>query len=622
MKKVSFSQKLRYRFDNLMAKGTGALLGSLAIVTVLIILIVSSFVILTDAAPEASIIEIIWMSLNRTLDAGTLGGDTGTVTFLFAMFIMTLAGIFIISMLIGLINNAIESKLEALRKGRSIVLEENHTVILGWSESIFTIISELIEANSNKKKSCIVILGNKDKMEMDDEIKERIPNTRNTVIVTRQGNPIDIDDLEIANLNASQSIIILENNDSNVIKTILAITNNPNKRENPYNIVATLNEPKNMEVAQIAGQNQVEIICTETLIARIMAQTCRQPGLSTVYTELLDFGGDEIYFSDCAELCGKTFGEAIQMYETSTVLGICSGDKTMVNPPMNTLIQKGDQIIAISEDDDTILINPQPIAIDNHCIVNESQIPGTDLEKTLLLGWNQRAINIITELDNYVIKGSRLTLVSKNIDNEALEKISSQMTHQEIELIKESPEDRQVLDKLIEKKYDHVIILCDDLKDIQEADSSALITLLHLRDIAEKTGARFSVVSEIMDFRNKQLAEVTKVNDFIVSEKLVSLIMTQVSENPKLNAVLQDLFDADGSEIYVKPSKNYVSYGKPVNFYTVVESAKLKNEVAIGYILSSKEGDSSADYGICVNPKKSDRMTFSDKDSIIVIAEQ
>ncbi len=622
MKKVSFSQKLRYRFDNLMAKGTGALLGSLAIVTVLIILIVSSFVILTDAAPEASIIEIIWMSLNRTLDAGTLGGDTGTVTFLFAMFIMTLAGIFIISMLIGLINNAIESKLEALRKGRSIVLEENHTVILGWSESIFTIISELIEANSNKKKSCIVILGNKDKMEMDDEIKERIPNTRNTVIVTRQGNPIDIDDLEIANLNASQSIIILENNDSNVIKTILAITNNPNKRESPYNIVATLNEPKNIEVAQIAGQNQVEIICTETLIARIMAQTCRQPGLSTVYTELLDFGGDEIYFSDGSELYGKTFGEAIQMYETSTVLGICSGDKTMVNPPMNTLIQKGDQIIAISEDDDTILINPQPIAIDNHCIVNESQIPGTDLEKTLLLGWNQRAINIITELDNYVIKGSRLTLVSKNIDNEALEKIISQMTHQEIELIKESPEDRQVLDKLIEKKYDHVIILCDDLKDIQEADSSALITLLHLRDIAEKTGARFSVVSEIMDFRNKQLAEVTKVNDFIVSEKLVSLIMTQVSENPKLNAVLQDLFDADGSEIYVKPSKNYVSSGKPVNFYTVVESAKLKNEVAIGYILSSKEGDSSADYGICVNPKKSDRMTFSDKDSIIVIAEQ
>ncbi len=622
MKKVSFSQKLRYKFDNLMAKGTGALLGSLAIVTVLIILIVSSFVVLTNAAPEASIVEIIWMSLNRTLDAGTLGGDTGTVTFLFAMFIMTLAGIFIISLLIGLINNAIESKLEALRKGRSVVLEDNHTVILGWSESIFTIISELIEANSNKKKSCIVILGNKDKMEMDDEIKERIPDTRNTVIVTRQGNPIDIDDLEIANLNASHSIIILENNDSNVIKTILAITNNPNKREKPYNIVATLNEPKNMEVAQIAGQHQVEIVCTETLIARIMAQTCRQPGLSTVYTELLDFGGDEIYFSDCPELFGKTFGESLQMFDASAVLGVCSGGKTAVNPPMNTLIQKGDQIIAIAEDDDKVIVNANPIAINTDCLVNESSRSRADLEKTLLLGWNQTAINTIRELDNYVMKGSRLTLVSKNIDNEALEKIISQMSNQEIELVKESPENREVLDKLIEKNYDHVIILCDDHKDVQEADSSVLITLLHLRDISEKTGARFSVVSEIMDFRNKKLAEVTKVNDFIVSEKLVSLIMAQVSENPKLNAVLQDLFDADGSEIYIKPSKDYVLSGRPVNFYTVVEAARLKGEVAIGYILSSRQGDADASYGIRVNPKKSETITFSYEDCIIVIADQ
>lgn len=621
MKKVRFSQKLRYQFDNLMAKGTGALLGSLAIVTILIIMIVSAFVLLTKAAPDAGIIEIIWMSLNRTLDAGTLGGDTGSVTFLLSMFVMTLAGIFIISMLIGLINNAIEAKLDALRKGRSVVLEKDHTVILGWSESIFTIVQELIEANSNKKKSCIVILGNKDKVEMDDEIKERIKDTKSTVIVTRQGNPIDIDDLEIANLNASRSIIILENNDSNVIKTILAITNNPNKRKEPYNIVATLSDPKNLDVAQIAGQNQVEIICTETLIARIMAQTCRQPGLSTVYTELLDFGGDEIYFSDCPQVYGKTFGDAMLMFDKSTVMGICENGQTAVNPPMDTVIQKGDRIIAISEDDDTIVPNSETVSVNSECIIKEKASPEAGLEKTLLLGWNQTAINTILELDNYVKKGSLLTLVSKNIDEEAYQKITAQMTNQEIELVKESPEDRQVLDQLIKKHYDHVIILCDDHKDVQEADSSVLITLLHLRDISEKTGMKFSVVSEIMDFRNKKLAEVTKVNDFIVSEKLVSLIMSQVSENPKLNGVFQDLFDADGSEIYVKPSKLYVLSEKPVNFYAVSESARLKNEVALGYIIKSKQSDADSSYGIIVNPKKSDSITFTDQDSIIVIAE-
>lgn len=622
MKKTSLSQKFRYKFDNLMAKGTGALLGSLAFITILIVIIVSVVVTLTKASPGTGFIEILWMSLNRTLDAGTLGGDTGSVMFLLSMFVMTMAGIFIISMLIGLLNNGIEAKLESLRKGRSKVLEKDHTVILGWSEHIFTILQELIEANSNKKKSCIVIMGNKDKVEMDDEIKERVKLAKNTIIVTRQGNSIDVDDLEIVNLNESRSIIILDNNDSNVIKTILAITNNPEKRPEPYNIVATLKNPKNMNAAQIAGQNQVEIICTESLIARITAQTCRQPGLSSVYTELLDFGGDEIYITDCPQVYGKTFGEALMMFETSSVIGISKQDKTFVNPPMDTVIQKGDRIIAISADDDTVVPSSGMASINQKLMVTDSADTPKKEEKTLLLGWNEAADNIIKELDNYVCSGSVLTIVSPGIDEESYNKTVAGLANQQVELIRESTEDRDVLDQLIAKGYDHVIILCDDQKDLQEADSSTLITLLHLRDIAEKTGVKFSIVSEIMDFRNKKLAEVTKVNDFIVSEKLISLILSQVSENRQLNAVFEDLFDADGSEIYIKPAGEYVVTGEPVNLYTIVESARRKNEVVIGYVNAALQSSPQDSYGIFVNPNKSKNVSLTASDGIIVISEQ
>ncbi|MBI5829315.1 MAG: hypothetical protein HZB20_07185, partial [Chloroflexi bacterium] len=47
----------------------------------------------------------------------------------------------IISALIGIINNGIEDKLDELRKGRSNVIESGHTVILGWSPQVFSIIS-------------------------------------------------------------------------------------------------------------------------------------------------------------------------------------------------------------------------------------------------------------------------------------------------------------------------------------------------------------------------------------------------------------------------------------------------------------------------------------------------
>jgi hypothetical protein len=111
--------------------------------------------------------------------------------------------------LIGVLGSGIESKLEDLRKGRSMVIEKDHTLILGWSSKIFTIISELIVANENQKNPRIVILADIDKVEMEDEIRNKIENLRNTKIICRNGVPNDLTDLNIANPHAAKSIIVL-----------------------------------------------------------------------------------------------------------------------------------------------------------------------------------------------------------------------------------------------------------------------------------------------------------------------------------------------------------------------------------------------------------------------------
>ncbi len=78
----------------------------------------------------------------------------------------------------------------------------------------------------------------------------------------------------------------------------------------------------------------------------------------------------------------------------------------------------------------------------------------------------------------------------------------------------------------------------------------------------------------MLDVCNRELAKVTEADDFIVSDKLISLLMAQVSENKHLHAVFADLFDSDGSEIYLKPAQDYVALHQPLNFYTVVEAAR------------------------------------------------
>src|SRR5258706_1940376 len=218
--KPSFRQKFQYRFDNLMSRGTPAMVGMLFLLSFTVIVlaaaIISGFGITQiDQPGTLSFGEAFWESMMRTLDSGTMGGDTG-LGFRIIMLFVTLGGIFVVSTLIGVLSNGIEDVMDTLRKGRSRVLENNHTLILGWSPQVFTILNELMLANENQSNARIVVLADKDKVEMEDEIRERVEKHGRTRIICRYGSPIDLTDLEIANPHQAKSIIILppENNDS------------------------------------------------------------------------------------------------------------------------------------------------------------------------------------------------------------------------------------------------------------------------------------------------------------------------------------------------------------------------------------------------------------------------
>lgn len=634
MTQQKLKEILRYRFDNFMSRGTVALIGALGIISLCIILIAGILINLLGVTPEGSeklgFWEGLWQSLMRAMDAGTLGGDSGW-GFRFLMFVVTIGGIFIISGLIGVLTSGLENRLEELRKGRSKVIEKDHTVILGWSLQAFTIISELVTANENRHKPCIVILGDKDKIEMEDEIKDKIGDTKNTRIVCRSGSPLEPSDLEMVNIDAARSIIILspekENPDVDVIKTILAITNNPRRKSSPYYIVGEIQDPKNLEVAKMVGKDEAELLLVGDLISRVIAQTCRQSGLSIVYTELLDFGGDEIYFKEEPSLQGKTFGDILALYENSTVIGLKTKEHGVrLNPSMDTVLKPGDDVIAIAEDDDTLILSgkkdKKDIPVKETAVRLSSPQPQSP-EKTLILGWNRKLPAIIDELDGYVAPGSTTTVVAEFADGEnEIKRLCPALKNMSLSYRVEDTTNRRVLDSLEMEKYNYIILLCySDRYTPREADAKTLITLLHLRDIAEKHNCDFSIVSEMMDVRDRVLAEVSQADDFIVSTNLVSLMLTQISENKHLNAVFAELFDPEGSEIYMKYIEDYVQTGEPVNFYTVLEAARRKGETAIGYRLKQFASDAEKAYGVVVNPDKSREVVFSKEDRIIVLSE-
>ncbi len=624
-KKLSFFEKLRYYFENELSKGPTTLIKWLAIVSILVVFILG---ICVEIFGLNDFVEGSWQSLMAVIDPGYIGGAEHWGDRIILM-LATIVGIFIFSILIATISAAIDGIIENLRKGKSNVLESNHTLILGWSDKIFTIISELAIANENQHKPSIVILADRDKMEMDDEIKAKVDDFKNTRVVIRSGSPLDSSAVNVVNPNEARSIIVLSpedvtNADTHVIKSVLALTNGKNRKKEPYHIVAEIKDMVNLEAAELVGNNETIYVFSSDLISRITAQTCRQSGLSVVYSDLLQFDGDELYFSNEPKMYGKTFKEAIFAYETSSIIGIFTQhEKVLINPPMDTIIQQGDQLIALSEDDDTIVLTNKT----NHQI-QEEHIQHLDSdevkkEKTLVLGWNSRGNRILEELDHYVQAGSEVMILAEGDEiEEAFEPLSTTLKNNTLKWEKGSIIDRSLLDAIQPEKYDYIIVLSyTHDENIQESDARTLICLLHLRNISEKHNKDFSIVSEMLDIKNRELGIVAKADDFIVSDNLISLMLTQMSENKELKKVYDVLFESEGSEIYLKPVSRYVQPNVPINLYTLAESAAQLNEVFIGYRIVAQSQSQSKGFGVKMNPNKSEIVTFAEDDMILVLSE-
>lgn len=635
----TLNQRLRYAFDNTLSKGTPALIGWLAVastafvaLTALIVTLAPGTGPLGDGNPPTvdpqPFHTQMWDNLMRTLDSGTMGGDKGTPFYLFMMLLVTVGGVCIVGTLIGVISNGVGNQIDELRKGRSLVAETDHIVILGWSPQIFAVIGELILGNEHRKRNCITVLADRDKVGMDDEIRDRISDFKTTRVVCRRGIPNDLGDLKIVNFNAARAIVVLspegDDPDNEVIKSVLAVTNHPTRRAEKFHIVAEIRERKNMAPARLVGRDEAQLIETGDVIARVVAQTCRQTGLSTVYTELLDYGGDEIYFKEEDSLKGLTFSDALMAFQTCALIGMKTADGAVqLNPPMTQVFGPGDKAIVIAKDLAAVRAGASAPTVDKSVLVNRQAAP-TAPERTLLLGWNSRARIIVRELDGYVAPGSHLTIVAEGEGiPEAIESVRALLKNQQLDFREGDTTDRDVLEGSDPAQYQHIIVLSySDHRDVQKADASTLVTLLHLRDIETLSGAnRYSIVTEMLDMRNRELAEITQADDFIVSERLTSLLMAQVTENKDLRALFDDIFDADGSEIYLKPAGDYVKLGQPVSFWHVVESARQRGHATIGYRIAAASNDAASSYGVSVNPDKNTTVTFSADDRVIVIAE-
>lgn len=612
MKNRTLLQRISYWFDCMMSKGAIAMTLLLFGITAAIVGVIG--IIAFFVSDDGGILYQLWSSLMYTLDAGNLAGvPTDNVIYLLLMFLATLCGLFLTSVLIGIIASGVESKLTNLRKGTSIVQEDDHTVIVGFDNNIYSILRELIEANSNIKKACAVVLGEETKEEMEEAIASHIPDTKTTRIICRSGSLHEEYALKLCSPETCKSVIVNVHDDAETVKILLALATyvkDKSLRNKDLRFIAALQDNQYIEAANIAGEGRAEIICVKDAIARIISNTCRQHGLSQVLTELFNFSGNELYFESIPELEGKTFKDATLSFSNAVAVGLCANGQVKLNPPMNTLICKNDQVVLLEYDDGTYEYHTAKL-VDEASICNGVGISAQANNNLLVLGSNDKLPVILSEYAKYVHQGTNIIIVDDDFDNTKLDAYDNL----DITVCKKEVS-RELLCGFLSKRVNNILLLNDDSQQPEKSDSQTLLRLILLRDIADKSNIHFSITTEMRSADNQRLASQARVDDFVIGSNFASLMMAQISENPNILPLINELLDESGSELYMKPAADYVAIGVPVDSYILTESAARKGEIYLGF----RHIDETTN-NVVVNPQKDMSIIFSENDQIVVIAD-
>ena len=631
-----------------------------------------------------NLFEAMWQNFVHVIDTGALGNDQ-LWGYRIVSIIVTLFGVLIFGALVGVLTTVLDNLFIEIRKGKTEIVKKDFTLILGWNPTIFKIISELVISNANHKNKKIVILSKNDKIKMEDEInlrinqKELLKNfyeplgeknrkTYQTKIYCRSGNIIDLDDLNIVHPENAESIIILSDeegkSDINTIKCILAL------RKKAKKIITEIKDENNKELLDFCFHNEenenILYIPSEKWLSRITAQASRQPGFSVIATEILNYDKDEIYFSKAGkEIIGKTFKEVSLNCTTSIVLGIHKKnlDKNnlkevyrkeieeggllgvkkniLLNPyeklsnniingeNIGCIIEEGDELILLQSDDGIPEFDFE--ALKNESFQWKSSMEDTFLpkSKTLILGYNKRIYKIVSELYEYISSDSEVNIIAK-MDEEIEKELKESFGQENVKNAETT--DYKIYEneckdgKFDLETYESIIILGYDNLDIQEKDAKSMLTMLLLKRILEKKNRcrlkEKNIVIEIYDEKNREIVELTEVSDYIISDTIISSVISQLSEEKRLYYVFDELLGGEGCEIYLFSADNYIEdFGREYTFKELSTIVANETSILLGYRDMTERVEKEKNYGVHLNVNKNQKIKLKKSDKLIVLFE-
>lgn len=519
---------------------------------------------------------VFWDSIATVISAEIPYFDDGNWGYLILMSVNAIAGMLFTSVLIGIITGAIEEKLTDLKRGNSAVIESDHVVVLGFHPGEYTLLNQLILA-AEGASTCIVVGSDLERETAEALLQDNLSIPKNIRIIHRTVDITDPVMLRKCAITTCRTVIVSPGEDAQIIKTILAVSRLlQDEHITDVRINAILSTNHYNFPKSLADAHNISIIKTNEIMAKIIAHSCTQTGLSETFREVFNFEGSEFHLISCPELAQNTFEQAVIRLDNAIPSGIYRDNHAFLNPPSDFLIQDSDRLIVFTETkNSSVLLNPA-----NTPVYNRSHAPSKVVPQhtgVLVVGHNDTLPIILRELPENVAYAHLSEQVKKT---EYLADCQAVADSRDLQLhyYDENPDCEDAVMRLAQRA-EHIVILSDHNKTVEDADMDTMFLLLNFRDVRLQHNLNFNITVQMCTEHNQRLASGNDHTDFLVSSSMSSLFLAQLAENPELIEVFRDLLDNEGTELYLKNVGDLNLCGT----HTVLELRQIA--LSCGYIL-------------------------------------
>jgi len=606
-RKFTLKERFQYWFDNRMTKGSLGLIRVLIVVSVILAVSVAGLIILFKFNEEGEVASVFWDSIATVINAWMPSFEDGSPGYLILMSIVAIAGVLFTSVLIGIITSAIEEKIDSLKRGNSFVLEKDHIVVLGFYPGEYTLLNQLILAAADEQ-ACIVVAEDMEREEMEQNIAENLDIPKNVRIVCRTVDITDPASIEKCSVETCKTVVVSPTDDLRTTKAILAVSALLQKKGAPHiSVNAIASKPEYRFPASLAEANHITTLQTSNIMAKMIAHSCTQTGLSELFREVFNFEGSEFYLEDLAGIDGLTFEDIMVHLNNAIPVGVCRDGKVTLNPPADYKLSETDRILVYSED-------KAPATLDDNTEKSDRQLNvviNKETTSAVILGHNESLPVILSELPENVTNVYIYEQYIKDFEKVEMQTVAD-ARNMTLKYIEEDPRISKVLYNEVSELSDHIVILNDYDKDPEEADTDVIFMLLNLRDIRGEKGLKFNITVEMQKERNQSLVGAGDTTDFLVTSSMSSLILAQLAENPELIDVFREILSNKGSELYLKNVGSLQIEGT----YTIRELRRgmLKQR----YVLLGVMSDNKYTY---FDRELDNEITLKKEDCLIVLGE-